>query len=397
MASLVNSILIPMIANRFIKNNIYAKNGLADDIFMLGLTNAFVPPVLKFIDGGYYFSKIMRSMKRKPCNFLIRLSFQTLFQSNLAQCLPDQYGVLNRIRIRICRSIIPFCVLLCLLAANRVRFCCVRISAHVLGSKMGFVQQNAKTHPRQWPYQHSFGSVGLLRASHLQFGKFDLGQLFPRRHTKVCNFTQLNCACNFSHHVASSTFIDVFMLSVSKVRKITEVRRDQNFHPNWIWKNEPFHSCWGSWRLSKVCWKLHERYEGQIERRTTKNGWMLYEATTKSSQAKHAGPVYVCATRNELFRASAVSVHDGSANDADESHDAHDGTTVNDDESHDAHDESNDAKTIPTNATLQSFWFKHDELRIQSSTNIVYATTSTIRTSTKASHSADSSFHSSKP
>jgi hypothetical protein len=35
--------------------------------------------------------------------------------------------------------------------------------------------------------------------------------------------------------VASSTFIDVFMLSVSKVRKINKVRRDQNLHPNWIW------------------------------------------------------------------------------------------------------------------------------------------------------------------
>ena len=175
MASLVNSILIPMIANRFIKNNIYEKNGLADDIFMLGLTNAFVPPVLKFIDGGYYFSKIMRWVKRKPCKFFIRLSLQTLYQSNSAQCLPDQYGVLNRVRIRICRSFIPFCVLLCLLTANRLRFCCVWISAHVLGSKVGFVQQNAKTHSRQWPYQHSFGSVGLLRTSHLQFGKFDLG------------------------------------------------------------------------------------------------------------------------------------------------------------------------------------------------------------------------------
>ena len=70
-ASLVNSILIPMIANRFIKSNIYAKNGLADDIFMLGLTNAFVPPILKFIDPGYFFSRIMQYFKRKPSNFLI--------------------------------------------------------------------------------------------------------------------------------------------------------------------------------------------------------------------------------------------------------------------------------------------------------------------------------------
>ncbi len=124
---------------------------------------------------------------------------------------------------------------------------------------------------------------------------------------------------------------------------------------------------------------------------------MFYEATAKGMQAKHADPAYVCTTRNGIFRASVLSFHDGSANDANESHDAHDGSAANDDESHDAHDESNDAKTIPANATVQSLRLKHDELRIQSSTNTVYATTSAIHTSTKASHPADCSFHSSKP
>jgi hypothetical protein len=71
MASLVNSIVIPMIANRFIKVNIYQKNGLADDIFMLGLTNALVPPVLKIIDGGYYYTKLMQWIKRGASNFLL--------------------------------------------------------------------------------------------------------------------------------------------------------------------------------------------------------------------------------------------------------------------------------------------------------------------------------------
>jgi len=62
--------LIPIIANRFIKRNIYEKNGLADDIFMLGLTNAFVTPILKLIDGGYFFSKIMKWFKLKPSNYI---------------------------------------------------------------------------------------------------------------------------------------------------------------------------------------------------------------------------------------------------------------------------------------------------------------------------------------
>lgn len=71
LASLVNSILIPIVANRFIKKNIYEQNGLADDIFMLGLTNAFVPPILKIIDGGYFFFKIMKWLNRRPSNLLL--------------------------------------------------------------------------------------------------------------------------------------------------------------------------------------------------------------------------------------------------------------------------------------------------------------------------------------
>lgn len=70
LASLVNSILIPIVANRFIKNNIYDKNGLSDDIFMLGLTNAFVTPILKFVDGYYFYTKILQWLKCKPCTFL---------------------------------------------------------------------------------------------------------------------------------------------------------------------------------------------------------------------------------------------------------------------------------------------------------------------------------------
>jgi len=70
MASLVNSILIPIIANRFIKSNIYDKNGLADDIFMLGLTNALVTPILKFIDFNYFLSKFLKHLKLKPGIFI---------------------------------------------------------------------------------------------------------------------------------------------------------------------------------------------------------------------------------------------------------------------------------------------------------------------------------------
>ena len=65
-AQLVNSIIIPIFANYFIKSNLYDKNGLAEDVFMLGLTNALVPPILKFFDGEYLISNIFRWYYNRP-------------------------------------------------------------------------------------------------------------------------------------------------------------------------------------------------------------------------------------------------------------------------------------------------------------------------------------------
>lgn len=89
LASLVNSILIPIVANRFIKNNIYDKNGLTDDIFMLGLTNAFVTPILKYIDGYYFYTKILQWLKCKPSKFFYYYSASKLYsnQMELNQCM----------------------------------------------------------------------------------------------------------------------------------------------------------------------------------------------------------------------------------------------------------------------------------------------------------------------
>ncbi len=82
LAQLINSIVVPMFANYFIKSNIYEKNGLADDIFMLGLTNSFVPPIMKFIDGGYIFSRIMVWYYSRPGNFYL-ISGSKLFLNQL--------------------------------------------------------------------------------------------------------------------------------------------------------------------------------------------------------------------------------------------------------------------------------------------------------------------------
>ena len=62
----MNSILVPIFANYFIKNNLYDKNGLADNIFTLGLTNALLPGVLKFFDVGYFIGKFFIWRANRP-------------------------------------------------------------------------------------------------------------------------------------------------------------------------------------------------------------------------------------------------------------------------------------------------------------------------------------------
>lgn len=67
-ASLINSILIPMIVNYYIKQDIYGENGLASDVFMLGLTNSLVAPILKILDIGYIINRISKYFASRPSN-----------------------------------------------------------------------------------------------------------------------------------------------------------------------------------------------------------------------------------------------------------------------------------------------------------------------------------------
>ena len=71
LALLINSILIPIIANYYIKHNVYDKNGLADDIFMLGITNAFLAPALKYFDSYYLYTRIMAAKVKNPSKYYI--------------------------------------------------------------------------------------------------------------------------------------------------------------------------------------------------------------------------------------------------------------------------------------------------------------------------------------
>lgn len=63
---MINSIFIPIFANYFIKRNLYTKGGLADDIFLLGITNAFMAPILKIFNISYFIGKIVAWWKRRP-------------------------------------------------------------------------------------------------------------------------------------------------------------------------------------------------------------------------------------------------------------------------------------------------------------------------------------------
>lgn len=56
-ASLINSILIP-IAMAFYKANIFGIEGLADDIFFIALTNAFLPSILALVNPAYLVARL---------------------------------------------------------------------------------------------------------------------------------------------------------------------------------------------------------------------------------------------------------------------------------------------------------------------------------------------------
>jgi hypothetical protein len=74
MAQLLNNILITFITNRYIKHNIYQHNGLAHDIFYLGLSNAFTTPILMLINIPYYINKIVRMYYNQPCNLIFNIA-----------------------------------------------------------------------------------------------------------------------------------------------------------------------------------------------------------------------------------------------------------------------------------------------------------------------------------
>lgn len=67
---MINSILIPVIVAKYIRNSLYNTSGLVDNIFMMSITNAIVGPVLVFFDPVNILSKVIRCFKSRASSKL---------------------------------------------------------------------------------------------------------------------------------------------------------------------------------------------------------------------------------------------------------------------------------------------------------------------------------------
>lgn len=69
-AQMINSILTPVVTAYYIKTDtgVYQTGGLVDNIFIMGITNALVPPILLFFDPLNIFTKIIRCIKSRVSN-----------------------------------------------------------------------------------------------------------------------------------------------------------------------------------------------------------------------------------------------------------------------------------------------------------------------------------------
>ena len=63
---MINSIVIPVVTAYEIKKNVYKTSGLVDNVFMLGITTAIIPPIMIFIDPYNLIMKLVRCIKSKP-------------------------------------------------------------------------------------------------------------------------------------------------------------------------------------------------------------------------------------------------------------------------------------------------------------------------------------------
>ena len=65
-AVLINSIVVPLVANKIVTDNLYGVDGLADVVFFQALTNALLSPTLKIFSPGFFISRIKRCWYNRP-------------------------------------------------------------------------------------------------------------------------------------------------------------------------------------------------------------------------------------------------------------------------------------------------------------------------------------------
>jgi hypothetical protein len=66
---LLNSIALTLLANYYIKKNLYRSGGLAEDVFYFSVSNAILPPLLKIFDFSYFVYRLKKWWKSRPCNY----------------------------------------------------------------------------------------------------------------------------------------------------------------------------------------------------------------------------------------------------------------------------------------------------------------------------------------
>ncbi len=138
-AQLINSIIIPMMANYFIKSNVYGANGLIDDIFSLGITNSIVTPILKMVDIPYIIRTVKHYFRNKPGNSIIYVSSKTIFDSKRSQFVSLKKLFRSRQLIYFYRQFVLIHLLFCFTATNYMPLRNYRLCTVLLGPEVSIV------------------------------------------------------------------------------------------------------------------------------------------------------------------------------------------------------------------------------------------------------------------
>lgn len=65
-ASLINSILVPILVNWYFKKNLYGVNGLAFDVFLLSITSSFFPSLIRIFDVYFWLTRAIEWGVKRP-------------------------------------------------------------------------------------------------------------------------------------------------------------------------------------------------------------------------------------------------------------------------------------------------------------------------------------------